>query len=101
MLPVFTRFFQSLNRLSFLVTVFSPNSPILSDHPLKGDFFFSFCWLFKRKTPPIVRKLLCLTFGITVFSIHFLLLKTTLKLEHDYLFKVYSSPLLSAAVVYY
>lgn len=91
-------FFQGLNCLSFLGTIFSPNSPVL--HPLKGDFFFSFCCLFKRKTPPIVRKLLCLTFGIILFSIH-LLLKTTLKLEHDYSFEVCNSPLLSAAVVYY
>lgn len=95
MLSVFKRFFSSLNCLSFLGTVFSPNSAVLHDHPLKGDFFLSFCWLFKRKTPPTVRKLLCLTFGMIVFSIHFLLLKTTLKLEHDYLFKVYASPLLS------
>lgn len=81
MQSVFKRLFQGLNCLSFLGTVFSPNPPVLHDHPLKGDFFFSFCWLFKRKTPSTVRKLLCLTFGIIVFSIHFLLLKTTLKLE--------------------
>lgn len=42
MLPVFKRFFQGLNCLSFLGTIFSPNSPVL--HALKGDFFFSFCW---------------------------------------------------------
>lgn len=35
---------------------------------------------------------------MTVLSIQFLLLKTTLKLERDYLFKMYNSPLLSAAV---
>lgn len=76
MLPVFKRFFQGLNCLSFLGTIFSPNSPVL--HPLKGDFFFSFCWLFKRKTP-IVRKLLCLTFGIILFSIHFFIAEDNIK----------------------
>lgn len=40
-------------------------------------------------------------FRMIVFSVHFFLLKTTLKLERDYLFKMYNSPLLSAAVVYY
>lgn len=101
MLSVFKRFFQGLNCLSFLGTIFPPNSPVLHDHPLKDDFFFSFCQLLKRKTPTTVRELLCLTFRITVFSIYFLLLKTMLNFERDYLFKVYNSSLLSAALVYY
>lgn len=53
-------------------------------HQLENFFFF-----------------LRLTFRMIVFSIHFLSLRMTLKLEYYYLFKVYSSLLLSAAVVYY